>query len=280
MTVVLVIGGQLPRPDLPITVGLDGGYVRNWDNKKKHFEVIAGKSVPDEKEAKYFGFVQTYDEKPKRRLFELLSSQGAQMNQQITFFSDGGDTVRELPHLLNPFSEHILDWFHLTMRITVLRQYFKGVAHVNSERGAQWQQALERAKWYLWHGNYSYALSALRSIEWDLFEVEETYSKYKKLERALTDFIGFIEKNLSGIINYGERWRNGETVSTAFVESTVNALVSKRFCKKQQMQWKKEGAHVLLQTRSATLNGELEDQFQKWCPGFRKQPSDITAMAA
>jgi hypothetical protein len=37
------------------------------------------------------------------------------------------------------------------------------------------------------------------------------------------------------IVNYGDRYRNGETISTAFVESTVNEVISKRFVKKQQM---------------------------------------------
>jgi hypothetical protein len=49
--------------------------------------------------------------------------------------------------------------------------------------------------------------------------------------------------------NYGERYRHGEAIATGFVESTVNQVVSKRFCKKQQMQWSKRGAHLLLQTR-------------------------------
>ena len=30
----------LPRPAAPLTVGIDGGYVRQWDNKKIHFEVV------------------------------------------------------------------------------------------------------------------------------------------------------------------------------------------------------------------------------------------------
>jgi hypothetical protein len=42
-------------------------------------------------------YVQTYDTKPKRRLFELMKSQGLQANQQVTFLSDGADDVRELP---------------------------------------------------------------------------------------------------------------------------------------------------------------------------------------
>jgi hypothetical protein len=40
---------QLPRPDLPLTVGLDGGYVHSSTQTSRRdgwFEVIAGKSMP------------------------------------------------------------------------------------------------------------------------------------------------------------------------------------------------------------------------------------------
>jgi hypothetical protein len=72
---------QLPRPDLPLTVGLDGGYVHSSEQRSRRngwFEVIAGMGMPSERRAKSFGFVQTYDAKPKRRLFEMLRSQGMQ----------------------------------------------------------------------------------------------------------------------------------------------------------------------------------------------------------
>ena len=65
-------GGLSPHFKEPIAVGLDGGYVRDWDQKQRHFEVIVGKSVPSDQPAKCFGFVQTYDTKPKRRLGEVL----------------------------------------------------------------------------------------------------------------------------------------------------------------------------------------------------------------
>ena len=45
--------------------------------------------------------------------------------QAITFLSDGGDNVRELQLYLSPLAEHLLDWFHVTMRITTLRQQLK-----------------------------------------------------------------------------------------------------------------------------------------------------------
>lgn len=76
-----------------MTVGIDGGYVRDWNNKKSNFEIIVGRSAPWEGEAKRFGFVHGHDDKPKRRLFEMLQSQGMQMNQQVTFVSDGADNV-------------------------------------------------------------------------------------------------------------------------------------------------------------------------------------------
>ncbi len=49
-----------------------------------------------------------------------------QPNQQVAFLTDGGEDIRDLPRYLNPQAEHLLDWFHLTMRITVLTQLAKG----------------------------------------------------------------------------------------------------------------------------------------------------------
>ena len=112
----------LPRPDGPLTVGLDGGYVHACDKTSRKdgwFEVIAGKSITTEGTAKCFAFVHRYDTKPKRRVFEVLKSQGMQMNQQVTFLSDGGDTVRQLQLYLNPQAEHLLDWFHVVRQEAV-----------------------------------------------------------------------------------------------------------------------------------------------------------------
>ena len=70
------------------------------------------------------------------------------------------------------------------------------------------------------------------------------------------------------IPNYAQRRRTGQAISTAFVESLVNALLSKRFSKKQSMHWTPEGAHLLLQARTRTLNGELAATFRRWYPAF------------
>jgi len=49
----------------------------------------------------------------------------------------------------------------------------------------------------------------------------------------------------------------------------INQVVAKLFSKRQQMQWTPRGAHLLLQTRTRVLNGELVSRFRQWYPGFR-----------
>ena len=99
----------------------------------------------------------------------------------------------------------------------------------------------------------------------------------EKLAVGVGEFDIYIRNNQEFIPNFGERCRNGETISTAFVESTINQVVSRRFVKKQQMQWTLRGAHLLLQTRTRVLNNELEDVFRKWYPSFRVQPAEAHA---
>jgi hypothetical protein len=56
-------------------------------------------------------------------------------------------------------------------------------------------------------------------------------------------------------------------------------MVSKRFTKKQQMQWSHRGAHLLLQTRSCVLNGELSSRFRKWYPDLRIVEAELKTAA-
>jgi hypothetical protein len=60
---------------------------------------------------------------------------------------------------------------------------------------------------------------------------------------------------------------------TAFEEFST-----KRFVKKQQMQWTKKGAHLLLQARTHVLDECLEATFRGWYPDFR--PAEDEAQKA
>ena len=81
------------------------------------------------------------------------------------------------------------------------------------------------------------ALLLVGDLEADLDALEGPSGTGKKLLRAVREFGGYITANQSFIPNYGDWYRHGERISTGFVESTVNQVVSKRFVKTQQMRW-------------------------------------------
>jgi hypothetical protein len=229
-----------------------------------------------------------------------------QPNQQVTFFSDGGATVRELPLYLCPEAEHLLDWFHVTMRLTVLAQCAKGLPRLETtprpvaaavlEADEMLEAAsnpvvvaaqVERIKHYLWHGNVHRALQQVDGLALDLEAWQEhaaatgdALANLVRMSKYLRELRSYLENNRTFIPNYGERYRNGETIATAFVESTVNQVISKRMVKKQQMQWTPPGAHLLLQARTAVLNNELELTFREWYPGFRPIEPEGMSLAA
>ncbi|EHX6122309.1 ISKra4 family transposase, partial [Salmonella enterica subsp. enterica serovar Infantis] len=91
-------------------------------------------------------------------MLSVLNAQGMQTNQQISFLSDGADNLRMMQIGIYPEAEHILDWFHISMRLTVLNQCAKGISSQYSEIGIKLSELLEKTKWYLWHGNVDEAL--------------------------------------------------------------------------------------------------------------------------
>ena len=169
----------LPIPDGPITVGIDGGYVR-IGREKGALRGHRGQEHPRLSGERRGGYpVQQVlwlcpdpGTKPKRRLFEVLKVARAQMNQQLTFLSDGGDTVRDLQLYLNPQAEHLLDWFHLAMRLTVMQQSAKSLPLTIQDEEETYVlrdavvRALERLKWFLWHGNVYRALPGVERSRW------------------------------------------------------------------------------------------------------------------
>ena len=112
-----------------------------------------------------------------------------------------------------------------------------------------------------------------------LWNFEETYPKFQALEKALAEFRVYIERNAWMISNYGQLWREGKVISTAFIESLVNSLLGKRFTKKQQMQWTHAGAHLLLQTQTRVINGEPPATFRKWYPTYAAANEPCAAAA-
>ena len=199
----------------------------------------------------------------------------------MIFLSDGADTLQRLQQNIAPEAEHVLDWFHLSMRLTVLRQMVKG-AWTDAATVEAKTAALDRIKWLLWHGN---APDAVDDIEYLADDVagesgeSPTSTALRKLAAALGELATYVTNNVSHIVNYGERFRAGERISTGFVESAINQIVDTRMDKRQSMRWTPRGAHLLLQTRTRVLNGDLDQLIRRRHPAFRSATTDHHAPA-
>src|SRR5215472_9203567 len=96
-----------------------------------------------------------------------------------------------------------IGWFHITMRITVMKQMAKGMANeqqapaetVNPQAEVPAQknieQELQSLKWNLWHGNVERALERIEDLQLDLELTAGDSENRDKLLKQLHEFNGY-----------------------------------------------------------------------------------------
>ena len=99
-----------------------------------------------------------------------------------------------------PASEHWTDWFHITMRLTVLQQQTKGLQVERPETGADVSKRLESVKHLLWHGDAAEALERLGNLAMELSRFRRDRPQPRRSPTASSN---------------SRRIRQGETISTA-----------------------------------------------------------------
>lgn len=251
---------------LTATVAMDGAFVPCREPDRGRFGVIVGNFSRSGGPPKCFGWVTGRGERPEGRLFEFLRARGIGPQHEVCFLSDGQEDIDQVKMEVVPRGRHILDWFHIAMRFNVLGRIARGLKRVDPNMSAVIEEELEGAKWTLWHGRREIALLSLSETRRLARNFRRVHRSYRKLSRRLRELIVYLERNEDRLAHYAAVYRAGNRISTAVAESTVNRLVARRFVKKQQMRWSREGAHLLLQVRAAVLNGELEESFKRWYP--------------
>ena len=88
-------------------------------------------------------------------------------------------------------------------------------------------------------------------------------------QRHINDLIEYLYANRLALVNYGRRRHDQLPISTAFVESAVNEILSKRMIKKQQMRWNRWTVQPFLDVRVAVLNKTLAGSFRRLYPDFQ-----------
>jgi hypothetical protein len=114
-----------------------------------------------------------------------MKSQGMQENQQVVFMSDGGENVRRMQEYLHPCSEHLIDWFQITMRLTVLQQQTKALKEERPQTGADVSKRLESVKHLLWHGNTYEVLDRLVNLIMDLSLIQAHSAAAEKVATGI-----------------------------------------------------------------------------------------------
>jgi len=129
---------------------------------------------------------------------------------------------------------------------------------------------LKSSKWKLWHGRSSARLGRLaRLSHWfDAPHVRDIRGA-AAARRHINDLIEYLYANRLALVNYGRRRHDQLPISTAFVESAVNEILSKRMIKKQQMRWNRWTVQPFLDVRVAVLNKTLAGSFRRLYPDFR-----------
>jgi len=97
--------------------------------------------------------------------------------------------------------------------------------------------------------------------------LELDYPNLGKFARATHEFAVYIASSAGSLINYGERFRSGERISSCLAESTVNAVISKRLPSASRCSGQ-SAARISWQTRTRALDGTLRPLFERWYPGL------------
>jgi hypothetical protein len=133
--------------------------------------------------------------------------------------------------LVLPGTTPALDWWHSEMRFEHTLQAARGPKAPLAQRAAR---DLERAKWRLWYGRGAGCRERLAALScWTRGKDAREAAGVGRLQRHVTDLLGYLERNQEALVPYAARRRHGQPISTAFVESAVNAIVAKRMNKVQ-----------------------------------------------
>jgi hypothetical protein len=273
------VGVPFPEPDATtpaVVIGLDGGYLRSRHRRpERNFEVIAGKVLNLDGSQHRFAFARNGNS--ENEFAEALVSAGVRLGTSATVLSDGDAGLWKLQRQIMPDATLVLDWWHIAMRFEHALQAARGLGAGTDSAylRALPVRDLGAAKWKLWHGRADSCLGRLSTlVHWlDCRHVRDARGA-SAVRRHIGDLIEYLHANRRALVNYRRRRQDGLVFSTAFVESAVNEILSKRMIKKQQMRWNRWTVQPFLDVRIAVLNKTLRGSFQRRYPAFQSSNDD------
>jgi hypothetical protein len=251
-------------------VSIDTAHVRSADPKSgRNFELVVarcGRGGRDEAGGRYFVTAAADQNALRDRTLHALAQEGYRGFGDVAVISDGAEILKRLPRAMPKPTTHIIDWFHIAMKIQPMQQIADHMARSQPDEPETTPPLARRVravKWRLWHGRVNRAIRDLQELLDELRpdgEIEDL--SIARLRSLGAQLLTYVVSNRSAIINYGKRYRAGFRVASTLAEGAVNSIVGRRMAKSQQMRWSVPGAHLLMQVRTADVNGELRDRLR------------------
>jgi hypothetical protein len=145
-----------------IVVMIDGAHIRATHGyQSRHVDVTVGKVEVAGLQQRRFALAPKGADHPLKTLRAALVEQGRQPGRPLTVMTDG---QAPLPNLVRAATgepeRHILDWFHLSMRVRPIEPVLLGLAarHLPDPEPVDAARApIERIRHLLWHGRQEQA---------------------------------------------------------------------------------------------------------------------------
>jgi hypothetical protein len=249
----------------PVSVFIDGAYIRAVSGyQSRHFEVAMGRVVAQGRAPRQFAGAPHIATGKHDILRAALRAQGWLPGRNVTVFSDGEVGLQNivLSATRQPLT-HILDWFHLSMRLRHIEQAWEGIRHIQDLNVYFRDVAVHvpRLRHLLWSGYVREASEAITQMLAQLDQhpgLRNAAGKLRRLCELINNLGTYLVQNAASIVNYCRRYWSGLPISSSPAESAANSLVNARMNKKRQMRWSPIGAHRVLQVRAAVADGRLK----------------------
>ncbi|OCP19364.1 hypothetical protein BC361_31030 [Ensifer sp. LC54] len=249
----------------PLSVFIDGAYIRAVPGYQgRHFEIAMGRIVAKGRRPRQFAASPHVVAGKHEIVRAALRAQGWMPGTDVTVFSDGDVGLRGIvmSATRGPIT-HILDWFHLSLRLRHIEQAWGGIENFGNWSLYLRESALHmpRLRHLLWNGYIREATKAVRAMLRQLgdhVQMSEANIKLKRFLQLVSNLHTYLIQKRTSMVDYGRLYRSGQPISSSQAESAANSLVNARMNKKRQMRWSPAGAHKILQVRAAVADGRLK----------------------
>jgi hypothetical protein len=151
-------------------ISIDTAHIRSADPKSsRNFELVVarcGRGGRGEASGRYFVTASTDQYALRDRALHALGREGYCGFGDVAVISDSAEILKRLPRAMPKPTTHIIDWFHIAMKIQPMQQIADHMARSRPDEAEAFPPMTRRiraVKWRLWHGRVNRRSGIFRS---------------------------------------------------------------------------------------------------------------------